>query len=198
MTKEKLLHTIAVNGYNVGFGAKKNFASHDIILKLPSWIGFVTLAIGILQLGYSTLGNNKELSAILILVSVASLYISIYNSSSDKFEKEGIRCTQLFNQLRDLYFSVQSQNKNDYTNEKVMLDTIMADFYSATISKQVFLSQWFAHFKFFYEMQIDWVDEQLKFKFFKDKFPNSLKSFLFVITISLLIIVCYEYIRNIQ
>jgi len=198
MTKEKLLHTIAVNGYNVGFGAKKNFASHDIIAKLPSWIGFVTLAIGILQLGYSALGNNKELSAVLILVSVASLYISIYNSSSDKFEKEGIRCTQLFNQLRDLYFVVQSQNKNNYTQEKEMLDKIMADFYSETISKQVFLSQWYAHFKFYYEMQIDWIDEQLKFKFFKDKFPNSLKSFILIIIISSLITICYEYFRNIQ
>lgn len=196
MNKEKLLHSLAANGYNVGFGAKKNFASHDIIVKLPSWIGFITLGIGILQLGYASLGNNKELSAALILVSVAALYISIYNSSCDKFEKEGIRCTKLFNQLRDLYFLVQSQNKSDYAIEENKMNSIMDDFYSATIAKQVFLSQWFAHFKFFYEMQIDWVDEQLKFKFFKDKFPNSLKSFFIIILLSTTIILIYEYVSH--
>jgi hypothetical protein len=179
MTREKLLHTIAKNAYNVGFGAKKNFASHDIVIKLPSWIGFITLAIGILQLGYSNLGNNKELSAALILISVASLYIGFYNSSIEKFQKEGDRLIQIFNKLRDLYYEVESETKSDFTLEKNKMDNLMSEFYSENVAKQVFLSQWFAHFKFFYETQIDWIDNELHFKFFKDKFPNSLKiSFL--------------------
>lgn len=183
MTKERLLLSIATNGYNVGFGAKKNFASHDIVVKLPSWIGFVTLAIGILQLGYASLANNKELSTILILISVASLYIGVFTSSIDKFQKEGDRLIQIFNKLRDLYYTVESSSKDDYSIEKAQMDELMCEYYSNNIAKQVFLSQWFAHFKFFYETQIDWVDKELDFKFFKDKIPNSLKSALIIILI---------------
>lgn len=197
MKKEELLKSIAINGYNVGFGAKKNFASHDIVLKLPSWIGFITLAIGILQLGYNNLGTNKELSALLIIISFAALYINIYNSSSDKFESEGVRLTKIFNQLRDLYYIVKVDTKSDFESEKKRMDEIMLEFYSNTISKQVFLSQWYAHFKFFYEMQIDWIDEQLKFRFFKDKLPNSLKSLLLVIVVILLTILYYGHFKNI-
>lgn len=195
MTKETLLKSIATNGYNVGFGAKKNFASYDLVIKLPSWIGFITLGLGIIQLGYPVIGNCKWLSTILILVSVAALYINVFNSSADKFEEEGIRLTKIFNRLRNLYFKVKSSDKNEFTDEVNEMNGIMEEYYSNVISKQVFMSQWFAHFKFFYEMQIIWIDDQLKFKFLKDKVPNSFKIMLFLLFVSLLIIAYYEYIR---
>lgn len=190
-----VLKSLATNGYNVGFGAKKNFASYDLVIKLPSWIGFITLALGIIQLGYPVIGNCKWLSTILILVSVAALYINVFNSTADKFEEEGIRLTKLFNRLRNLYLKVKSSDKNDFTDEVNEMNGIMEEYYSNVISKQVFMSQWFAHFKFFYEMQIDWVDEQLKFGFFRDKIPNSLKSTTIFLFIIFLIYAYYEYIR---
>lgn len=195
MTKETLLKSIATNGYNVGFGAKKNFASYDLVIKLPSWIGFITLGLGIIQLGYPVIGNCKWLSTILILVSVAALYINVFNSSADKFEGEGIRLTKIFNRLRNLYFKVKSSDKNDFTDEVNEMNGIIEEYYSNVISKQVFMSQWFTHFKFFYEMQIDWIDEQLNFKFIKDKVPNSFKIILFLLFVSLLTFAYYEYIR---
>lgn len=195
MTKETILKSIATNGYNVGFGAKKNFASYDLVIKLPSWIGFITLGLGIIQLGYPVIGNCKWLSTILILVSVAALYINVFNSSADKFEEEGIRLTKIFNRLRNLYFKVKSSDKNDFTDEVNEMNGIMEEYYSNVISKQVFMSQWFAHFKFFYEMQIDWIEDQIKFKFLKDKVPNSLKIILFLLFVSFLIFIYYEYIR---
>ncbi len=195
MTKEMVLKSLATNGYNVGFGAKKNFASYDLVIKLPSWIGFITLALGIVQLGYPVIGNCKWLSTILILASVAALYINVFNSTTDSFEKEGIRLTKLFNRLRNLYLKVKSSDKNDFTDEVNEMNGIMEEYYGNVISKQVFMSQWFAHFKFFYEMQIDWVDEQLKFGFFKDKVPNSLKIILVLLFVSFLILAYYEYIR---
>lgn len=195
MNKETLLKSIATNGYNVGFGAKKNFSSYDIVIKLPSWIGFITLGLGIIQLGYPVIGNCKWLSTILILVSVAALYINVFNFSADKFDEEGIRLTKIFNRLRNLYFKVKISDKNDYTEEVDEMNLIMEEYYSNVISKQVFMSQWFAHFKFFYEMQIDWIDEQLNFKFIKDKVPNSSKIILFLLFVSLLTFAYYEYIR---
>tara|TARA_B100000787_G_C16182919_1_gene292935 strand:+ start:77 stop:703 length:627 start_codon:yes stop_codon:yes gene_type:complete len=196
MKKDDLLKIIATYGYNSGFGAKKNFASHDIVVKLPSWIGFTTLAIGIIQLGYSTFSENKQLSTVLILISVISLYVSVHNSDTEKFDKEGIRLTKNFNKLKDLYYTVKSSSKDDFAQEKLELDEIIKDFYSNTITKQVFLSQWFAHFKFFYEMQIDWINEQLNFKFFKDKIPNSLKVLFVMILVTSIIFICYEYFGN--
>lgn len=197
MNKESLLKEIAINGYNVGFGAKKNFASYDILIKLPSWVGFITPSIGILQLGYDSLGGNKELSAFLIIVSVAIMYLNCFNAKIDDFNEEGIRLTKLFNSLRLLYFKVKDSDKEDYNTESIELNEILNEYYSKSITKQVFMSQWYAHYKFFYEMQIDWVDEQLKFKFIKDKIPSSIKIIVSTTVIVILIYAIYEYIRNI-
>ena len=90
---------------------------------------------------------------------------------------------------------VKSSDKNDFTDEVNEMNGIMEEYYSNVISKQVFMSQWFAHFKFFYEMQIDWIEDQIKFKFLKDKVPNSLKIILFLLFVSFLIFIYYEYIR---
>lgn len=196
MTKKDLLMTLARHGYNVGFGAKKNFASFDIVTKLPSWIGFLMLSIGVIQLGYPQTAT-KEMSIVLIIISIAILFVGYYNSNVAEFEKEGVRSTQLFNQLKDLYFVVKSSSKKDFSQEISKMDCIMSEFYSKSISKQVFLSHWYAHFKFFYEMQVEWIDEELKFKFFKDKFPNSLKTFIGIILLIFATIFCYEYIRSI-
>lgn len=193
MNKDKLLLTLAIHGYNVGFGAKKNFASHDIVVKIPSYIGFITLVVGIVQLSYASIGCNKELSTLLILISVASLYISSHNSEIEKFEKEGIRLTLIFNQIRDLYHSVESSSKNDFKDEVKLMDDIMLLYYENSVSKQVFLSDWIAHFKFFYQMQISWIDQQLKFKLFRDKIPASLKLTLLISIILIIILIGYEY-----
>ena len=59
MDKSNFLNTIAQKGYDIGFGAKKNFASFDIINKLPTWIGFISLAIGIIQIAYQDIPFNR-------------------------------------------------------------------------------------------------------------------------------------------
>lgn len=195
MNKESLLKEIATNGYNVGFGAKKNFASYDILIKLPSWVGFVSLSIGILQLGYNSLGGNKELSAFLIIISVAIMYLNCFNAKIDDFNEEGTRLTNNFNSLRFLYLRVKDSNKEDYNTESNELQEIIKECNSKSITKQVFMSQWYGHYKFFYEMQIDWIDEQLKFKFIKDKVPASIKIIVSTTIIVILIYAIYEYIR---
>ena len=42
MNKAELLKCIAETGYNVGFGAKKHFATYDLLEKMPGWIGFIS------------------------------------------------------------------------------------------------------------------------------------------------------------
>ena len=74
MNREGLLLSIAETGYNVGFGAKKNFATHDIVQKAPGLIGFASLAVGVLALIYEPL-NSKWIAAVLVVLGIASLYI---------------------------------------------------------------------------------------------------------------------------
>ena len=47
MNKLDLLKSIAEKGYDVGFGAKKHFATYDIIEKTPGLISFSSMAFGI-------------------------------------------------------------------------------------------------------------------------------------------------------
>lgn len=194
MTKEEFLKNLAIKGYDVGFGAKKNFSSFDIITKLPSWVGFISFSIGVVQLAYPDLPCQKPLAIILIISSMAIMYIESFKSDIKNYETEGRRLTVIFNQLRELYLIVKSDTNFDYQAYKSKYDNLMNDFYSFSISKQVFLSQWFAHYKLFYEHQIDWLDEQHNFKFFKDKVPGSFKATIIIlILIAFIILAVYGY-----
>lgn len=197
MRKEEFLNTIAQKGYDIGFGAKKNFASYDIINKLPSWVGFISLAIGIIQIAYENIPFNKELSIALIFVGIAIMYLEVFKNKINEFENEGVRLTILFNLTRDLYYQVKSDNNFIHSNYNTSYQSILNDFYSNTVSKQVFMSSWYAHFKFFYEMQTEWIEKELKLKFFKDKLPNSLKMAFLIIIILILLHLFYGCIPNI-
>ena len=100
--------------------------------------------------------------------------------------------------------SVETSENEKFKDEKKELESLLKSYYQNSISKQIFLSQWYAHFKFFYEFQIDWLDKELEFKFWKDKFPNSLKWLIYIILLIILIFLAintlptiYEYFRNI-
>ncbi|MEC6126925.1 MULTISPECIES: hypothetical protein [Acinetobacter] len=55
------------------------------------------------------------------------------------------------------------------------------------MSKQILFSNWYAHYKFFWEHQISWMDEQLKFRFIRDKIPLSLIFILSVFVIGIVL-----------
>jgi hypothetical protein len=75
MTPELLLRTIAETAYNVGYSAKKNLATLDIIEKLPGWIGLISLGVGIFSLFVTELAVNW-VSASFILIGVASTLLT--------------------------------------------------------------------------------------------------------------------------
>jgi hypothetical protein len=175
MDRDALLRTIAETGYNVGFGAKKTFATYDIVEKGPGWIGFISFVVGLFGLIYEALAA-KVPSAILLIAGVAALYISLYRSRD--YEDAGIKQTQLLNALRDLYRSVKAGA--DIAGAKTQLRDIETQYYGITISKQIFLSDWYAHYKFFAQLQTDWMDEQLHFHWWRDKIPLSAKAVLIV------------------
>lgn len=167
MDKDLLLRTIAEKGYDVGFGAKKTFATYDIIGKGPGWVGLISGAVGIFALIFEPL-SAKVPSAILLIAGFASVYLSFYRA--EDYEKAANKLLSQYNRLKALYRSVQSGQ--DTVAAKAEFDVIDAEYYATTIGRQVFLSGWYAHYKLFAESQIGWMDEQLHFTW-KDKWPVS-------------------------
>ncbi|RAM67145.1 SLATT domain-containing protein [Herbaspirillum rubrisubalbicans] len=184
MNKIQLLKSIADTGYNVGFGGRKHWATYDIVEKIPGIIGFLSTALGIFSLVYEKL-SEKALSAAILVFGLIALYITFYEQNKSKYEETAKKLTTLYNSLRDLYRTVQSHPNDDVAQFVEQLHEIENEYYATTISKQILFSDWYAHYKFFWQYQIDWVDEQKQFKFFRDKLPLS---FMFWIVLILLIL----------
>ena len=111
-------------------------------------------------------------------------------------ERKLVELTKIYNQLRALYYSVQSKSdSNDLTNLISEYQQLESQYYSVGLSKQILFSDWYAHYKFFWQHQIEWVDEQKKFRFFRDKVPLSFYVFLVVVIV---MTICFIYKANLS
>ena len=184
MNKSDLLRCIAQKAYDVGFGAKKHFATYDIIEKIPGMIGFLSLSFGIFALVFKDL-STEIISATFIVLGVIGLYISMYDHKKSDYVNSGVELTKLFNELKTLFLEVKNvPDGNDLTKYESKLSNIDDRFYSVCISKQILFSNWYAHYKFFWEHQIDWINDELKFCFFRDKVPLSLWFFILILLVT--------------
>ena len=172
MTKPDLLKHIADTAYNVGFGAKKHFATYDMTAKIPGFIGFVSTGVGVFGLVFEVL-NAKTLSATFIVLGIMGICITLYDHKKEKYADAGTKLTDLFNRLKALYFNVKGTQKTDLLEFEQELKAIENEYSKIGISDQMLFSGWLAHYKFFWEHQIDWIDEQKHFTFFRDKLPLS-------------------------
>lgn len=196
MKKEIFLKSLAEHGYNVMFGAKKHFATYDIVEKVPSGIALITLLIGIWQLYAPSFDYSKEVSLVIILVSVVALQINLYNSNKDDYMTAGIKLTEIHNELKDLYYWVKSSTESEVNNEQQeKLQKLLNDYYAISITKQITFSDWYAHYKFFYQAQHEWIDEQKIFTW-KDKFPMSFRIWTAIVIITILFFVIKFCIEN--
>ena len=178
MDKESLLKMIADAGYNVGFGAKKHFASYDMIEKMPEIIGLVSIFVGVLALVYPEFAQVK-VSVVIILMGVVGLYISQHNNEKAMYAEAGSTLTGIHDQLKALFYRVKSNQSSSFAAEEAELNSLLDKFYEASISKQLIFSDWYAHYKFFWQHQVDWIEQQRieegrKFSFWRDKVPLSL------------------------
>lgn len=194
MTKEDLLKQIAESGYNIGFGAKKSFATFDIVDKIPGILNFCALAIGILALVIDEL-NIKIISASLIIFGVIGIYISKYDDKKDEYATSGSKITEMFNELKSLYHLVKAKSDDTNFDEDISkMKEIEDKFYSITIPKQILFSDWYAHYKFFWQWatHIKWLESELKLTFWENKIPFSFLVFIGVV----LLIFIGSFIRS--
>lgn len=196
MNKEELLKLIATRGYNVYFGAKKHFATYDIIEKLPRAIALLGLLIGIWQLWRPDFSYSQLISFLLIVSSVYSYTITQYDGEKQNYEIVGKQLTDIHNDLHRLYLNVKSSNASVFPDQEAELEDLMASYNDKAISKQILLSHTVAHFKFFGEAQITWMDDELNFTFWKDKVPKvyHLILWLVVAIVTIAILACCVYI----
>lgn len=195
MEKNDLLKHIAETGYNVGLGAKKHFATYDIVDKAPGFIGFSSTVVGVFGL-YIDVLSGKCLSATFVILGISGLYISFYDAKKTEYASVATQLTQIFNELKRLYFRTKSAPPGELESIETDLCDLEDRYYQASISKQILFSDWYSHYKFFWQHQIDWIDEQKKFRFFRDKVPLSF-SFSLLILIMLSVFFCTGLIEKI-
>lgn len=176
MTQASLLKNIAQTGYNIGFGAKKHFSTYDCYRIIPKLISLIVLCIGVLQLTSiykkSVTGDVPDIiSASLIIVALIALAIDFLSKDLERYNRSGKELLLMFNTLRQLYNNVKDSDKDaDFTAQFAQLSEIERRLPEVAISEQAILTHILTNLRFFGEMQIDWIDEQLHFKC-KDKFP---------------------------
>ena len=106
--------------------------------------------------------------------------------------------TKLFNELKSLYYQVKSSENTNLSEENERLSKIETQYYACCISRQIFFSDLYAHYKFFWQHQIDWVDEQKHFRFWRDKVPLSFTVSCVLVLLGILTISIYcFYFRGI-
>lgn len=158
MLKNDLLNHIASAGYNVGFGAKKTFATFDIVSKLPGWIGIISLAVSVLGLYMDEMSSRIFLQY--IILSIGSLYINFYDGDKSKYEEAGKGKLTSSERLNDC-ITIRNQSQPDSAKYIQELEVLMQDFDNSTITKQICGSNWYAHYKFYSELEKRWIEEQL-------------------------------------
>ena len=182
MTKPDLLRHIAETGYNIGYGAKKHFATHDLAQKAPGVISFLTFVVGLYFLLLDFEGK-KYFSAACLVLGMAGLRVSMWEGKKERYAEAGRVLTGLFNEAKALYFQVKATQSGDLSDFETKLAALQTEFNDACLSNQMLFSDWSAHYKFFWQQQIGWIDEQLDFRLLRDKLPLS-----FTVVIALLVV----------
>jgi len=173
VNKELLLKDIAESGYNIGYAAKKHLATYDIVEKAPGWISILSFAFGVLALVVPQL-NNNILAAFLLVVAYAVFYFNSYQDGRLEYSKVGSRLTTIFTTLRSLFYEVKSRDDaTAFDDLEARYRELLNESQSIGISKQIFLSDWYAHYKFFWQAERSWLEEKRPFTFWRDKVPLS-------------------------
>jgi len=123
------------------------------------------------------------LSATFITLGIIGLYVSFYDTKKEMYSAKGKDLTVLFNALKRLYWNVNASEVPS-REDLAELERIETQFTEISESHQILFSNWYAHYKFFWEQQIGWIDQELDFGLFRDKIPLSLTLPLFVMAIS--------------
>lgn len=190
--KQDLLKKVAQKGYDISYAANLNFATYDIVNKLPEWIAFFSIVAGILGLGWSEF-TAKPISIAVLIFSIVSIYIERFTPNINEYKNRGKNNTQMAYQLKNLYMKVKSieiEKDEDLQKIEEVYEKIEIEFNKGSEPNQIVFAGWFAHYKLFCEKDVDWLDEQLHFELWKDKIPQSAKCCIIMVCLAVVIYYC--------
>src|SRR5690625_603332 len=192
LDKDSLLKSIAIKGYDVGFGAKKHFATFDLVCKVPNVIALGTIIKSIIHFGFDNpIFINMVLSLFLIFIVIIAIFINQYGNRKNEYIEIGVKINKIYQELRNLYFKVQgtdSVNKEKIEELEQVYNGLIHQFHDIGITQQIIFSDWYAHYKFFVQLEIEWIEEQKVFTF-KDKVPMSFRLTMYISIIAILVII---------
>lgn len=185
--QQDLLKRIAERGFEVGYAANLNFATHDIADKVPVLVSFVSTVVGILAL-VSPFFQLESVAVCLVLLGIVSLYVEKY--PAHEYGDRGKRTMNMLHDLETLYYKVKDNTDpaSDFQEEEEELWTLTIEFIASTSPHQILFATWYANYKFFAEKNYAWIDEQLHFRFWRDKIPATLKVLLCLVLIALAVL----------
>lgn len=177
-------------GYSVGFGARRHFATFEIVDKVPTYFGVITFAFGIIFLKYPNSELSDLIAVLTSIVGGAIVYLNFYSNDKDKYAEIGKKLIKLYNQTFSIYEKAKTCDEVELNNLDLELRAINDELQNIAIHKQVFFSNEFAHFKLFGESQSDWFVDELKLTFWKDKVPAIWRVYfvVFVIVVAILLV----------
>lgn len=188
MERHTLRKKSARLGYNLGYGAKRHFATHDIVGKVPAYFGVVTFAFGIIFLKYPNTLMSDIVSMLTSALGFAIFYLNFYTNDLSLYEEIGKKINIFYHNSLSIFEKAESCPENELDGLAKELDLINDEFQKISIYKQVFLSNELAHFKLFGESQSEWFVKELKLGFWKDKIPALWRIYALIL---LLIIVTF-------
>jgi len=192
MNKNDLLKTIAQGGYRIAYAANLNFSTYDMVVKAPGLISFFTIVAGILGIGWPQLAP-QWVSAMVLIVGIISIYIEKFTTDIESYKNRGIKNTGYLNKLKELYLDTKNMDNNaDFQAIEEKYMAIEQEFNNLSQPDQILFANWLAHFKLFCEKDVSWMDEQLKFNWWKDKIPQTGKFAIFMIIIIVAIYYCVK------
>ena len=174
MTKEQLLCQIANIGYLTSYGRDKSYSTVDITSKTSTRFGVIGALIFIFGLIYPIISKAQFIIALGATLTVLVLYISKY-TEHDQYIKSAKELESIERELQMLYFEVKNQDNNaDLTPFIKNLKNLDKKQKEATVGKQIFGSDLYAHQKTFWNKKINskWFVDELELKLI-DKLPLS-------------------------
>ena len=189
--KKDLLLKIALKGYTIGYAANLNFATYDMVKKLPGIISFMSIVVGVFGLVWTEF-TTKIISVGVLVLGISSIYIERFTPNIESYCKRGSKNTEQLNSLRNLYSKVKQLDEN--SNFQIMeseYEQIEKEFNDSCEPNQIIFSNWYAHFKFFCEKDISWMNDEIHFKLWKDKIPQTAKVYFVILIVTVIIYYCF-------
>lgn len=190
----KLLQSeIASAAYSIGFGAKVHFATMEIAIKASGWINFIILGIGIFALVTPAL-TAPDLAATLVVAGVIPLYLAYYQDRASDYDARAKDLLNKFYDLQSLCARAGSADDAELSKIRGQMEDIRREAKKVANYRQIFLSGWLAHLKFWGQSESAWIEVYRvpKITFLKDKVPRSLLILILALAITLVAVLVWK------